>query len=78
MTDWGIYEVEWLDHAFHAGPWQQQGLSTQYSVGYLLRETNDTLVLSQSVTADDGDDTPKPCEVLVLGRSMVVTMRKLT
>lgn len=51
-----LVEVSWLDHTFHPGPYRERGadgLSVWDSVGYLVKMTENVVVIAQSVNVDE-------------------------
>jgi len=72
-----IVEVEWMDHAFHTGEYDGQGLSSQRSIGYFVSEDDDVIRIAQSLTTDDRVLVAKPNETLVVDKRMLKKMRRI-
>jgi hypothetical protein len=69
-----IAEVIWDDHAFYQGDYDGRGLVTQRSVGYVAKETKNTIRLAQSYQADG----KKSLDVIVIDKRTVRLIRRLT
>lgn len=68
--------VEWTDHQFHQGEWDPveagSGFALQVSVGYLVENTEERIVVAQSITYAR-EDIP----IFKFGEAIVIDKRTL-
>lgn len=82
MTAWPLVYVEWRDSCAAQG-WQSPedlkefAPSSCRSVGFLLRETDDHLLLAPHVTEPDGADNRKVDGVMCIPLEAVTARRSL-
>jgi hypothetical protein len=71
-----MVEVDWLDHAFHFGPYEKDrpldGLMVITSVGYVVKHDDSVLILAQSTDTKGG-----VMECLHLMNGCVLQVREL-
>ena len=80
--DWQIEIVEWIDPYSDDLEWTtindiKIDLPTVYSVGHVVKETKDTLVVAHSVGRKSGSDKAECCGMMIIPKHAIKKRRKL-